>query len=36
MAFDNTGKFYDVKRILNDDATLNMTEYKAYSPLYLP
>lgn len=36
MAYDNTGAVYDVKRILTPDATLNITEYKAYSPLYLP
>ncbi|KAF8154812.1 small oligopeptide transporter [Crassisporium funariophilum] len=35
-AYDNTGKPYNVSRVVNSDATLNMEAYKAYSPLYLP
>ena len=34
-SFDHFGKPYNVSRILNPDATLNMEEYKAYSPLFL-
>ncbi|KAH7096543.1 OPT oligopeptide transporter [Auriculariales sp. MPI-PUGE-AT-0066] len=34
-SYDNTGGKYNVSRILNDDATLNMAAYKAYSPLFL-
>ncbi|TFY70229.1 hypothetical protein EVG20_g2771 [Dentipellis fragilis] len=34
-AFDNTGKSYDLGRVLNPDATLNSTAYQEYSPLFL-
>ena len=34
-SFDNTGKFYNLSRIINDDVSLNIEAYKAYSPLYL-
>ncbi|KAH7096465.1 OPT oligopeptide transporter [Auriculariales sp. MPI-PUGE-AT-0066] len=34
-SYDNTAKKYNVSRILNEDATLNMAAYKAYSPLFL-
>ncbi|PAV24301.1 OPT oligopeptide transporter [Pyrrhoderma noxium] len=34
-SFDNTGNAYDVTRILNDDSTINLDKYKAYSPLFL-
>ncbi|EJD53618.1 OPT oligopeptide transporter [Auricularia subglabra TFB-10046 SS5] len=34
-SYDNQRKPYDVKRILNPDATINMTAYKEYSPLFL-
>ncbi|CAE6436660.1 Sexual differentiation process protein isp4 OS=Schizosaccharomyces pombe (strain 972 / ATCC 24843) GN=isp4 PE=2 SV=2 [Rhizoctonia solani AG-1 IB] len=34
-SYDNQKKAYDVNRILNPDATLNMEAYKAYSPLFL-
>ncbi|KAH8078046.1 OPT oligopeptide transporter [Cristinia sonorae] len=34
-SYDRFGKKYDVTRILNDDATLNVEKYKAYSPLFL-
>ncbi|KDN37828.1 hypothetical protein RSAG8_09882, partial [Rhizoctonia solani AG-8 WAC10335] len=34
-SYDNTKHAYDVTRILNPDATLNMEAYKAYSPLFL-
>lgn len=33
--FDNTGSNYNVSRILNDDFTLNVEAYEAYSPAYL-
>ncbi|KAJ7579282.1 small oligopeptide transporter [Mycena floridula] len=35
LAFDNTGKPYDVSRILDSNGLMNMTAYKAYSPLYI-
>ncbi|KDR73127.1 hypothetical protein GALMADRAFT_100686 [Galerina marginata CBS 339.88] len=35
-AYDNTGHVYDVSRVKNSDATLNLEAYKQYSPLYLP
>ncbi|KAF8523285.1 oligopeptide transporter [Hysterangium stoloniferum] len=34
-AFDNTGVHYNVSAIINDDLTLNVEKYKAYSPLFL-
>lgn len=34
-AFDNTGKEYNLTRILNLDGTLNVTAYEQYSPLFL-
>ncbi|KAF5375910.1 hypothetical protein D9615_008169 [Tricholomella constricta] len=34
-SFDNTGKAYDVSRIVNPDSTFNQEAYSAYSPLYL-
>ncbi|KAJ4858021.1 OPT oligopeptide transporter protein domain-containing protein [Trichoderma breve] len=34
--YDNTGKVYNVSRVLNPDITLNIDAYKAYSPLFLP
>ncbi|CAE6466178.1 unnamed protein product [Rhizoctonia solani] len=34
-SYDNEMKSYDVKRILNADATLNLAAYKSYSPLFL-
>ncbi|KAG8844061.1 hypothetical protein FRB96_003294 [Tulasnella sp. 330] len=34
-SFDNTGASYNVTRILNADATFNLEQYKAYSPLFL-
>ncbi|KAI0746429.1 small oligopeptide transporter [Daedaleopsis nitida] len=33
--YDNTGKPYNLSRILHPDATFNIEAYKAYSPLYL-
>ncbi len=33
--FDNTGRRYNVSRIINDDATFNLEAYEAYSPLFL-
>lgn len=34
-SYDNTQSTYNVSRVLNPDFTLNLEEYKAYSPLYL-
>ncbi|KAH9914186.1 OPT oligopeptide transporter [Epithele typhae] len=33
--YDNTGRPYNLSRILNDDSTFNMEAYKEYSPLFL-
>jgi hypothetical protein len=35
-SFDNTGKQYNLSRIINADSSLNIEAYKAYSPLFLP
>ncbi|KAF8901367.1 OPT oligopeptide transporter [Gymnopilus junonius] len=34
-SYDNTGNPYNVTRIINPDASLNIAEYKNYSPLFL-
>ena len=34
-SFDNTGKTYNVSRIINDDLSFNLEAYEAYSPLFL-
>lgn len=34
-SFDNTGKTYNVSRIINDDSSFNLEAYRAYSPLFL-
>ena len=34
-SFDNTGKKYNVLKIVNPDTTFNQEKYDAYSPLYL-
>ncbi|KAF9502152.1 OPT oligopeptide transporter, partial [Pleurotus eryngii] len=34
-SYDNTGKTYNVTRIINEDASLNVTEYIRYSPIFL-
>ncbi|PPQ69348.1 hypothetical protein CVT24_001643 [Panaeolus cyanescens] len=34
-AFDNTGKRYDVRRVIGPDLTLDKEAYKNYSPLYI-
>ena len=34
-SYDNTGHPYNVTRIINSDASLNLEEYKNYSPLFL-
>lgn len=34
-SYDNTGKRYNVTRIINPDSSFNEAAYKAYSPLYL-
>ena len=36
QSFDNTGKQYDVSKVINADSTLNVEAYRAYSPLFLP
>lgn len=35
FAYDNTGQEYNVSRIINTDASLNVDAYKEYSPLFL-
>lgn len=34
-SYDNTGLEYQVERVLNEDGTFNLEQYKAYSPLFL-
>lgn len=34
-SYDNTGKLYNVSRILTPEATLDIDKYKSYSPLFL-
>jgi hypothetical protein len=34
-SFDNTGASYNITRIINSDASLNLTAYEEYSPLFL-
>ena len=34
-SFDNTGKQYNVSRIINDDSTFNIKAYEAYSPIFI-
>jgi len=34
-AFDNTGKLYDLQRIIDNTATIRVQAYKEYSPVYL-
>ena len=34
--YDNTGKIYDVTRIISPNGSLDEQAYKAYSPLYIP
>ena len=33
--YDNTGSEYKVERVLNEDGTFDLEQYKAYSPLFL-
>ncbi|KAG2365998.1 OPT oligopeptide transporter [Suillus spraguei] len=33
--YDNTGATYDITRITNSDASLNLTAYQEYSPLFI-
>lgn len=33
--YDNTGHIYDLKRILNNQATIKIEAYRRYSPVYL-
>ena len=35
ISYDNTGNTYNVTHIINSDASLNLTAYKQYSPLFL-
>ncbi|TFK31608.1 small oligopeptide transporter [Crucibulum laeve] len=35
-AYDNTGLPYNVSRVVDEDATLDVAAYNDYSPLYLP
>ena len=35
ISYDNTGNPYDVSRIINADASFNLTAYEQYSPLFL-
>jgi hypothetical protein len=35
-SFDNAGNSYNVSRIINKDGSLNLPNYQAYSPLFLP
>ena len=35
QTFDNTANPYNVSRIINEDLTFNIDEYKAYSPLFI-
>ncbi|KAL0951775.1 hypothetical protein HGRIS_008446 [Hohenbuehelia grisea] len=34
-SYDNTGKKYNVSRIINADASINVAAYEAYSPIFL-
>ncbi|KAI0779970.1 OPT oligopeptide transporter [Fomes fomentarius] len=34
-SFDRFGQTYDVSKIINDDASLNLAKYEQYSPLFL-
>ena len=34
-SFDNSGRAYNVSRIINGDTTFNQQEYEAYSPLFI-
>lgn len=34
-SYDNTGKKYQVLKIINSDTTFNQEKYDAYSPLFL-
>ena len=35
IPYDNTGSEYQAWRVLNQDGTFNLEQYKAYSPLFL-
>jgi hypothetical protein len=34
-SFDNTGRIYNVSRIVNPDFSFNLQSYKEYSPLFI-
>ena len=36
QSFDNTGKAYNVSRIINEDMSFNLEAYNAYSPVFVP
>ena len=36
QSFDNTGKPYNVSKVINADSSFNLEAYRAYSPLFLP
>jgi hypothetical protein len=35
QSFDNTGKPYNLSKVINANSTLNIEAYRAYSPLFL-
>jgi hypothetical protein len=36
QSFDNTGKPYNISKVINADMSFNVEAYRAYSPLFLP
>jgi hypothetical protein len=36
QSFDNTGKPYNLSKVINADSSFNVEAYRAYSPLFLP
>ncbi|KAL2830529.1 OPT oligopeptide transporter protein-domain-containing protein [Aspergillus cavernicola] len=34
--FDNTGRIYDTRRVMNSNGTVNAEAYRAYSPMFIP
>ncbi|KAL2819753.1 OPT oligopeptide transporter protein-domain-containing protein [Aspergillus granulosus] len=33
--FDNTGRMYDMRRVMNHNGTVNVEEYRNYSPMFI-
>ncbi|KAL2849587.1 small oligopeptide transporter, OPT family [Aspergillus pseudoustus] len=33
--FDNTGRMYDMRRVMNHNGTVNVEEYRSYSPMFI-